>query len=163
MANKKSYWLGEKVGSRRVGQISIAGKSYGIGESIPADKLDKKKLNQLREDGCIGDAPFHVPDKAADDAKDKDIALLQGRVAELEEQAVKDGDTIAGLELDLEAAGGEDVSALKIRVAELEPECELLTTDNEEKAALIKEQKEKIKEQKAEIKALKEAAKEAAK
>jgi hypothetical protein len=109
MANKKSYWLGEKVGSRRVGQISIAGKSYGIGESIPADKLDKKKLNQLRDDGCIGDAPFHVPDKAADDAKDKDIALLQGRVVELEQKngeleasAKEDGDKIAGLELEVE-------------------------------------------------------------
>ena len=143
----KTYWLGELVGKRRVGGIKVDGKLYAIGEPFPADKVDKKKLAGFKKAGCVGLVPFAVSEPVGDD-----MALLQGRITELKAKATEDGDKIAGLELDLEAAGGGDVAALKILVAELEPECERLTADNEEKAALIKEQKAEIKKLKKELK-----------
>ena len=160
MSNKKTYWLGEKIGSRRVGQISIAGQSYGIGESFPADKLDKKVLKRYRDGGCVGDAPFSMPDPKIDDAKDKDITLLQGKLSGLEDQAIKDGDTIAGLQLELEADGGSDsikeIAELNKLIDEIKDgdvaEIADLKTDNEEKAALIKELKSEVKALKKELK-----------
>ena len=149
---KKTFWLGMVVGSKRVGEIKIGDKLYVVGEEIPTDKIEKNRLSELRKAGSIGDAAFDVVGTVPDDAKDKDILLLQGCVTELMATAKIDGDTIAGLQLELEAGGGGDVAALKIQVAELEPECKRLSDDNEEKAALIKEQK-------AEIKALKTAGK----
>ncbi len=132
MANE-TYWLGEKIGSRRVGQILVDGRLYGIGEPFPAEKLDKERLNRLRDNGCVGDVKISVAAKNTLADKDRDIALLQGKIAELEGKSV----------------GTHDLEA---KVSDLEQECELLTTDNEEKAALIAEQK-------AEIKALKKEAK----
>ena len=174
MANK-TYWLGRLVGTRRVGVIKVSGKLYAIGESFPADKIDTKKLAGLKMAGCVGSVSIPVADAEPNDARDKDFALLQGRITELTEKGVVDGDRIAELELELEASGDsgdlndqvvtlnklidemkdggvEEISVLKIRVAELEPECERLATDNEEKAALIQKLKVEIKALKKELK-----------
>ena len=158
---EKTYWLGELVGNKRVGGIKVDGKLYAIGEPFPTDKVDKKAMAGFKKSGCVGSVPFQVADSVSEDAKDKDIALLQGRVNELTEKGVVDGDRIAELELDLEAAisSGGDVDALKIRVAELEPEVTRLTgentdlkTDNEEKAALVEKHAKQLKKFKKELK-----------
>ena len=144
----KTYWLGELVGNKRVGGIKVGGKLYAIGEPFPADKVDKKTMSGLKKAGCVGSVPFKVADSASGD---KDMALLQGRVKELMVTAKVDGDRIAELELELEAVGGADIELLKNQVNELDSERKRLTTDNEEKAALIKEQKSEIKALKKEV------------
>jgi hypothetical protein len=141
----KTYWLGELIGSRRVGSIKVDGKLYAIGEPFPADKLEAGKLSGLKKAGCVGSIPVPDAESGQDNARDKDIALLQGRLSELKAKSIEDGDTIAGLQLELEAVGDGDCK-----------KCQEKDADIEEKAALIKEQK-------SEIKALKKAAKEAAK
>lgn len=170
----KIYWLGELVGKRRVGGIKVDGKLYEIGESFPADLLDRKAMAGFKKAGCIGSVPFPVSDsepqgecagckelgdriKEMNEGGEKTFAILKGqvkekdnRIGELEISAKTDGDTIAGLQLELEAAG--DVSALKIQVEELEPECKRLGDDNEEKAALIETQAKQIKKLKKELK-----------
>lgn len=182
MAKEKTYWLGELVGSRRVGSIKVGGKLYAIGEPFPADKVDPKKLAGFKKAGRVGSVPFPVAASEPNDARDKDMALLQGRVTELMANATVDGDKIAGLQLELEVAG--DVNELKDKAVELELEVGKITakledsdtlsaelnklidemkdgeveeiaslkTDNEEKAALIGKQKTEIKALKKELK-----------
>lgn len=162
MAKKERvFWLGK-------GQVRIDKKKYKQGEELPVDKIDKDKLKEWKsaKPPKVGTAPFHVPDQNSDNAKDKDIKLLQGRVADLEkekgdfETAVKEsGDKIAGLELDIFVLQAGDETELKKQIIELDSEVKRLSgveSDNEEKATLIGKQKE-------EIKVLKKAAKEAAK
>jgi hypothetical protein len=130
---KKAYWLGK-------GLLKVGGKLVETGKPFNPDDLDKDRLKQWKKDGLVGEAPFQQSD-----SPNNDNELLQGRIKELEAKAIEDGDKIAGLELELEAAGDGDCK-----------KCQEKDTDIEEKAALIKEQK-------TEIKALKKAAKEAAK
>lgn len=120
MAKEKTYWLGELVGSRRVGGIKVDGKLYAIGEPFPADKVDPKKLAAFKKAGRVGSVPFPVAESEPNDARDKDFSLLQGRVSELMEAARVDGDKIAGLALELEVAG--DTGDLKNQIVELEGE-----------------------------------------
>jgi len=116
----------------------VGGKLYAIGEPFPADKVDPKKLAGFKKAGCIGSVPFPVADAEPNDGRDKDFALLQGRLSSLEADKVEAGDKIAGLQLELEALADIDME----KVGELEAQA---------------------KELKAEIKKLKKAAKEAVK
>lgn len=144
----KTYWLGELVGSKRVGGIKVDGKLYAIGEPFPADKVDAKKLAGFKKAGSIGSAPFPVADSVAEDAKGKEITTLRGRVAELMGKAKTDGDTIAGFQLGIEEAGGV-TKEKELRIIELESEVTRLTGElkeaGEKKASHIKAHTKKTK------------------
>lgn len=123
MAKEKTYWLGELVGSRRVGSIKVDGKLYAVGEPFPADKVDAKKLAGFKKAGRVGSVPFPIAAPEPNDARDKDMALLQGKLSGAETEnttlkadAVKSGDKIAGLELDVEAKDKE-LSGFKAKPA----------------------------------------------
>jgi len=99
MTIDKIFWLGELVGTRRVGKILIGGKKYAIGKEIPAGKLSDDRLSMFKKAGCIGESVFAQDGKEAGDAKDKDIKMLLGKVSDLESlngelkaSAIKDGD-----------------------------------------------------------------------
>jgi chromosome segregation ATPase len=163
-AKKKTFWLGELVGSRRVGVIGIEGKLYGIGEEIPADKIDSDKLKALKKSGAIGTAPFqHSGGSSSGDAKDKDIELLKERVSALEKEkdelgkaAVADGDRIAELELDIEALEESDLAK---KVKELESEIDKLSSEKDGLAKEVEKKDKTIEKLDKKVKKLEDGAK----
>lgn len=162
MATNKIFWLGELVNRKRVGEIKIAGKLYAIGAEVPVSKIEKDLLARLNKAGCLGNAAFDVTSKLSDTGKDKDIAMLQGRLAEFEAGKVKDVDRIAELELeaegvmDVESDASEEIADLNTLIDEMKDgdckEIADLKADNKEKDSIITGLEKEVKALKKELK-----------
>lgn len=142
--SKKAYWLGEKIGSRRVGRVRIGKIWYEIGDEIPLDKVTEKKAAQWRKSGAVGETKFHAATpinqsaelkKLRDTNQSMDRAgkALAARVEVLEAELADRGgdDRVQTLEGALETAreANADLKTQLAAVTDASQELETCATD----------------------------------
>ena len=79
----------------------------------------------MKKAGCLGNAAFDVTSKLSDNGKDKDIAMLQGRLEEMKAEKDKDGDRIAELEREAGMVADDSID-YRDEIADLKKEVKAL-------------------------------------
>lgn len=83
--SKKAYWLGEKIGSRRVGSVRIGKVLHKIGDEIDLRKVHPDKVKSWVKSGAVGETRFHAAKPAPDGKVEKLEGVIKEQVAQVKE------------------------------------------------------------------------------